>query len=388
MTHTRSRRASQPAALVANGKWSELRFQSSREINPLHPQRCDGGAPCGPCSRSRTPIACTYLPKPVGVLRTDLSKGGACLSCRRKKRKCDGTFPCITCRLSNRADSCAFDGTSPILCGSSAPGSLNSDLSIPAKAQPRSESHSRRRTHAKAAATQDWMLPSPMLPITTAPRPTLPQATRSTSSLALWNAFDFNDGSSGSGSQSSNASSPNRSPLLDPASPEHWFQFESPTQSSLYSPNGNCQTFFDNSDVYSGIVAVGPTRSPTYSADDEASRDVRLEIASAPSEWLDSRSAVAPFSLWKDGSFSVPRRSGCRGSGRIDGDLEMAAIPVSRTARVLHAARLHCSPVDEFPAPMGVPTMPQKFSAAPDPGIRLPEDVAWGSTQISRTVWL
>nr|GAT46546.1 predicted protein [Mycena chlorophos] len=44
--------------------------------------RCDGGNPCGPCTRTRTPVVCTYVPKTVGQLRSELPKGGACITCR------------------------------------------------------------------------------------------------------------------------------------------------------------------------------------------------------------------------------------------------------------------------------------------------------------------
>ncbi|KAJ7642322.1 hypothetical protein DFH06DRAFT_607761 [Mycena polygramma] len=71
--------------------------------------RCDGGNPCGPCSRARTLVVCTYAPRTVGQLRTDLPKGGACLSCRHRKRKCDGQFPCMTCKATARPHECRFE---------------------------------------------------------------------------------------------------------------------------------------------------------------------------------------------------------------------------------------------------------------------------------------
>ncbi|KAJ7193922.1 hypothetical protein GGX14DRAFT_576775 [Mycena pura] len=70
--------------------------------------RCDGGDPCGPCSRTRTPVVCTYVPKTVGQLRSDLPKGGACIICRQRKRKCDGNLPCLTCTQSERPDDCKY----------------------------------------------------------------------------------------------------------------------------------------------------------------------------------------------------------------------------------------------------------------------------------------
>ncbi|KAJ7649867.1 hypothetical protein FB45DRAFT_5300 [Roridomyces roridus] len=70
--------------------------------------RCDGGDPCGPCSRTRTPVTCNYVPKTVGQLRSELPKGGACISCRQRKRRCDGNFPCRTCKDAARADECQY----------------------------------------------------------------------------------------------------------------------------------------------------------------------------------------------------------------------------------------------------------------------------------------
>ncbi|KAJ7278228.1 hypothetical protein C8J57DRAFT_162451 [Mycena rebaudengoi] len=65
--------------------------------------RCDGGNPCGPCSRTRTPVICAYVPKTVGQLRSELPKGGACITCRQRKRRCDGNYPCATCKKSSSA---------------------------------------------------------------------------------------------------------------------------------------------------------------------------------------------------------------------------------------------------------------------------------------------
>ncbi|KAJ7327930.1 hypothetical protein DFH08DRAFT_884213 [Mycena albidolilacea] len=54
--------------------------------------RCDGGSHCGPCSRTKTPVVCTYVPRTSGQLRSELPKGGACLPCRRRKRVCLSTI--------------------------------------------------------------------------------------------------------------------------------------------------------------------------------------------------------------------------------------------------------------------------------------------------------
>ncbi|KAJ7707332.1 hypothetical protein B0H17DRAFT_1174450 [Mycena rosella] len=70
--------------------------------------RCDGGSPCGPCSRTRTPVTCTYVLRPVGQLRSELPKGGACIACRQRKRRCDGNLPCRTCKQGSRPDGCQY----------------------------------------------------------------------------------------------------------------------------------------------------------------------------------------------------------------------------------------------------------------------------------------
>ncbi|KAJ7168569.1 hypothetical protein C8R46DRAFT_1092072 [Mycena filopes] len=75
--------------------------------------RCDGGEPCGPCSRTRTPVTCTYVPKTVGQLRSELPKGGACITCRQRKRRCDGNFPCRTCIQTGRPDDCKYREKAP-----------------------------------------------------------------------------------------------------------------------------------------------------------------------------------------------------------------------------------------------------------------------------------
>ncbi|KAJ7067275.1 hypothetical protein C8F01DRAFT_1018913 [Mycena amicta] len=75
--------------------------------------RCDGGNPCGPCTRTRTPVVCTYIPKTVGQLRSELPKGGACITCRQRKRRCDGNFPCRTCTQAGRPDECKYRDKAP-----------------------------------------------------------------------------------------------------------------------------------------------------------------------------------------------------------------------------------------------------------------------------------
>ncbi|KAJ7143296.1 hypothetical protein C8R43DRAFT_571516 [Mycena crocata] len=75
--------------------------------------RCDGGDPCGPCSRTRTPVTCTYVPKTVGQQRSELPKGGACITCRQRKRRCDGNLPCKTCTQSSRPDECQYREKGP-----------------------------------------------------------------------------------------------------------------------------------------------------------------------------------------------------------------------------------------------------------------------------------
>ncbi|KAJ7667021.1 hypothetical protein B0H17DRAFT_1089355, partial [Mycena rosella] len=65
--------------------------------------RCDGENPCGPCSRARTLVVCTFIPKIAGQLRSELPKGAACISCR-----CDGILPCRTCTAASRAHECEY----------------------------------------------------------------------------------------------------------------------------------------------------------------------------------------------------------------------------------------------------------------------------------------
>ncbi|KAJ6576883.1 hypothetical protein DFH09DRAFT_1361261 [Mycena vulgaris] len=76
--------------------------------------RCGGEHPCGPCTRARTLVVCTYdyTPKIVGRQgRSELPKGGACLPCRQRKRRCDGNLPCRTCQASTPPRDCQYRGT-------------------------------------------------------------------------------------------------------------------------------------------------------------------------------------------------------------------------------------------------------------------------------------
>ncbi|GJE98520.1 Zn(II)2Cys6 transcription factor domain-containing protein [Phanerochaete sordida] len=74
--------------------------------------RCDGETPvCGPCSRARKPVDCTYSKSAQNSPKTVLlPKGAACLPCRRKKKKCDAKRPfCHTCRLAGKELDCEYD---------------------------------------------------------------------------------------------------------------------------------------------------------------------------------------------------------------------------------------------------------------------------------------
>ncbi|KAJ7094313.1 hypothetical protein C8R44DRAFT_384053 [Mycena epipterygia] len=75
--------------------------------------RCDGREPCGPCSRTRTPVVCVYVPKAVTQLRSELPKGGACITCRQRKRRCDGNLPCHTCTQTSRPNECKYREKDP-----------------------------------------------------------------------------------------------------------------------------------------------------------------------------------------------------------------------------------------------------------------------------------
>ncbi|KAJ7717032.1 hypothetical protein B0H16DRAFT_1612392 [Mycena metata] len=71
--------------------------------------RCDGGTPCGSCSRARKPLVCEYSPDVgEGSSRGDLPKGAACLPCRQRKRRCDGGLPCSTCKETSQSNACQY----------------------------------------------------------------------------------------------------------------------------------------------------------------------------------------------------------------------------------------------------------------------------------------
>ncbi|KAJ7501840.1 hypothetical protein B0H11DRAFT_689630 [Mycena galericulata] len=71
-------------------------------------ERCDGESPCAPCTRARTRVVCNYIPRTVGELRSEIPKGGACVSCRQRKRRCDGNLPCQTCKTACRPQECQY----------------------------------------------------------------------------------------------------------------------------------------------------------------------------------------------------------------------------------------------------------------------------------------
>ncbi|EKM55428.1 uncharacterized protein PHACADRAFT_161409 [Phanerochaete carnosa HHB-10118-sp] len=73
-------------------------------------QRCDGETPiCGPCSRARKPVDCTYSDPSASHRRSALlQKGAACLPCR-----CDAKRPCCnTCHAAGKEYECAYDEAS------------------------------------------------------------------------------------------------------------------------------------------------------------------------------------------------------------------------------------------------------------------------------------
>ncbi|KAJ7753934.1 hypothetical protein DFH07DRAFT_505877 [Mycena maculata] len=70
---------------------------------------CDGEIPCAPCSRAKCLVVCTYIPRPVGRIRSELPKGAACSSCRRRKKRCDGNLPCTTCKAASRPEQCQYE---------------------------------------------------------------------------------------------------------------------------------------------------------------------------------------------------------------------------------------------------------------------------------------
>ncbi|KZT11368.1 uncharacterized protein LAESUDRAFT_740887 [Laetiporus sulphureus 93-53] len=74
--------------------------------------RCDGVHPiCGPCSRARRSVTCSYVNSPSEVTRGPLlQKGNACYACRRKKKKCDARRPfCTTCEVAGKQDECQYE---------------------------------------------------------------------------------------------------------------------------------------------------------------------------------------------------------------------------------------------------------------------------------------
>ncbi|KIP09139.1 hypothetical protein PHLGIDRAFT_347915 [Phlebiopsis gigantea 11061_1 CR5-6] len=74
--------------------------------------RCDGETPvCGPCSRARKPVECTYTDTTAIQRKAALlQKGAACLPCRRKKKKCDAERPyCNTCHAAGKEAECGYD---------------------------------------------------------------------------------------------------------------------------------------------------------------------------------------------------------------------------------------------------------------------------------------
>ncbi|KAJ7472793.1 hypothetical protein FB451DRAFT_1367660 [Mycena latifolia] len=102
--HTQSHKASRDDAADEEANLNGALFERRK-------LRCDGGDPCGHCSRTRTPVTCTYVPKTVGQLRSELPKGGACISCRQRKRRCDGNLPCRTCKQTLRPHECQYRET-------------------------------------------------------------------------------------------------------------------------------------------------------------------------------------------------------------------------------------------------------------------------------------
>ncbi|RDX47328.1 hypothetical protein OH76DRAFT_774894 [Lentinus brumalis] len=76
--------------------------------------RCDGIQPnCGRCMEFGTTAACDYSSRAAGPSSTTstlLQKGAACLSCRKKKKRCDAKRPyCTACRTSSRKDQCVYE---------------------------------------------------------------------------------------------------------------------------------------------------------------------------------------------------------------------------------------------------------------------------------------
>ncbi|KAJ7084786.1 hypothetical protein B0H15DRAFT_847580 [Mycena belliarum] len=75
--------------------------------------RCDGRDPCGPCSKARADVTCSYTAPPPSH-GPELRKGAACSACRRKKKKCSGDWPCRTCIVSKKEDDCKYDDGSQL----------------------------------------------------------------------------------------------------------------------------------------------------------------------------------------------------------------------------------------------------------------------------------
>ncbi|KAF7323316.1 hypothetical protein HMN09_00112400 [Mycena chlorophos] len=74
--------------------------------------KCDSKQPCGPCSRARIEVECSYTVVPNLSQGPELRKGAACTACRRKKKKCSGDWPCRTCIASKKEDECKFNDNS------------------------------------------------------------------------------------------------------------------------------------------------------------------------------------------------------------------------------------------------------------------------------------
>ncbi|KAJ7056014.1 hypothetical protein C8F01DRAFT_1234061 [Mycena amicta] len=147
--------------------------------------RCDGKSPCGPCSRARrgSVVVCTYVPKPVGLTRTELPKGAACFSCRRRKRKCDGILPCLTCRSKGHGAACEYGSRAK-------PGLFVAGLNMPpvvgsVRKKPAPVSTSTRQSDARQQpqVASDWLL---LHPYTSSSGPSQLASPQSDSS---WNAF-------------------------------------------------------------------------------------------------------------------------------------------------------------------------------------------------------
>ncbi|KAF7307632.1 hypothetical protein MIND_00558500 [Mycena indigotica] len=70
--------------------------------------RCNGQSPCITCDKMQT--LCEYNEgKTTGRSAVpELKRGAACLQCRRKKKRCDGKFPCNTCLLSRSKTQCEY----------------------------------------------------------------------------------------------------------------------------------------------------------------------------------------------------------------------------------------------------------------------------------------